>query len=102
MSIPMAADDPRRQRAPRRTTKVRSDKGQPHYPHRRPRPGTRTGILGISLAQLTINRKKAFYYSAFCGIGRCMRFSIARLGKAEALRRALAARAKYEAERSRP
>jgi hypothetical protein len=63
-------------------------------PARRAR-GTRTAILGIGFAMVQMKRSVVPHFMANCGpVSR--KFNIQTLGRAEAFRRALKARAAYE------
>lgn len=56
---------------------------------------SRTGILGIGIAEVMVNGRRLTHYVANCG-RRSKKFNIVRLGRAEALRRALKVRSDYE------
>ncbi len=56
---------------------------------------SRTGIPGVGMAMVTVFGRKQLHFVANCG-QRSFKFNTRRLGRAEALRRALKARVAYE------
>lgn len=54
-----------------------------------------TGVPGIGVAEVAIRGRKHIHFTAHCG-HRTKKFNITRLGRAEALRRALKVRTEYE------
>jgi hypothetical protein len=58
---------------------------------------SRTHVLGVGFAEITIRRRKVPHFVATCG-RRTRSFNIRRLGKHEAFRRALKVRAAYETQ----
>jgi len=65
-------------------------------PIRRPSAKSRTGILGVGYADVTVRGRKQPHVFATAG-RRTKKWNLKRHGRAEALRKAIAFRAQYEA-----